>query len=87
MKNEPENLVKASWARKRAAEAFAAGLRPGDLLSPDEAEDIKEFRAFLAEALARRGLQLNEELDGYRVARAPFTFEAMSTMRLSAVSG
>lgn len=85
METRPGKLSDVSWARQRAAQAFAAGLQVGDLLSQEEADDIREFRAFLAQALAERGLQLNEEPEGWRVARAPFQFEALALMHLAVV--
>lgn len=63
------------WARQRAAEAFAAGLQLGDLLTPEEADDIKAFRQHLATALVARGFQLQEEPEGWRVVRSPFSVE------------
>lgn len=68
-------LVETVWARQQAAEAFAAGLQLGDLLTPEEADDIKLFRQHLAGALAKRGMQLNEEPEGWRVVRSPFAVE------------
>jgi hypothetical protein len=84
MSDTQKNLVNLSWARRKAAEAFSAGLRAGDLLTMEEADEIKEFRQFLSEALSQKGLQLEEEPDGYRVVRAPFTLEMTPHMRLSA---
>jgi len=82
----PGHLTDTSWARQSAAEAFANGLQVGDLLTQPEADDIKEFRQFLAGALAHRGLQLQEEPDGWRVVRAPFQFEAMSRLQVVGAS-
>lgn len=65
-----------SEARVRAADAFAAGLRVGDMLEDEDIEAIRDFRAYLPEALVKRRMQLQEEPHGWRVIRAPFTFEA-----------
>lgn len=80
-------LTEISEARQRAALAFVSGLTIGDLLTHEEADEIREFRAYLASALAQRGLQLNEEPEGWRVARAPFVLDITARMHLTAVPG
>lgn len=80
MRSARGNLVAVSEARQRAADALAAGLRAGDRLTDEDVDDIKEYRAYLPEALAKRHLQLQEEPAGWRVVRAPFSSEVLAAV-------